>query len=95
VSKSRFIFRARRRGVSVKRLGQHYFVLDQSANSIHHLNATAHSVWRIFHAPCSKEAALLMLVTAFPTEAKTKLCADLNTVIESFLEWDLIRRVPS
>lgn len=36
-----------------------------------------------------------MLVTAFPTEAKTKLRADLNMVIESFLEWDLIRRVPS
>ena len=72
--------------------GDVFLVCDRSA-TIHHPDPMSAVIWGQFGEPESVENILALLCDAFPDHDSAILAKDLNKVVDTFLELQLVRRV--
>ena len=83
----------RRPGVKIKPVGRSVAAFVGEQLALHVLNPTARLLLEYLEEPASREELVLMLTEA-TDGVETEIQADLDVTLESFLELQLIERLP-
>jgi Coenzyme PQQ synthesis protein D (PqqD) len=92
MTRRRYLIR-QRRGLLLRVLDHHGFLLDAAQRRIHHLNPTALAVWRLLKTPQSIRGAAAVLKLGFPDIETSEINRDTRLLIANLLKEGLAERV--
>lgn len=76
-----------------RRVGAGLFLAQPTRGSLYRLNQTVAALWNLLATPVTREEAVAVFHDAFPRVPRTRIEADVATMIDDLLEEELIERV--
>lgn len=82
-------------GVEEREVEGEFFLIAPGSGSIHHLDALAAAVWRLFAKPTDVRQVAPLLRAAFPEVPASRIAADLDRLVADFRAGRLIEPAPA